>query len=82
MHQDNTSPVLTSAVDPWLWPLQGRKARQAKVEADRRRRIAERKKEARETTSSVKRTLLVALNMAENFMLDGGKAAKGGQGKA
>jgi hypothetical protein len=42
---------------------------QERVAADRRRRIAERKKEARQTTSTVKRSLLVALNVAESLLL-------------
>jgi len=37
--------------------------------SERRTRIANRKREARNETSAVKRNLLVALNMAESFFL-------------
>lgn len=43
--------------------------KKAKKSTERRQRIAVRKKEARETTSAVKRNLLVALNLAESIML-------------
>ena len=46
-----------------------REEKQQKKVADRRSRIANRKREARNATSGVKRNLLVALNMAEAFLL-------------
>jgi hypothetical protein len=49
--------------------VQAREERAKAVQAARRQRIAARKKEARETTSTVKRNLLVALNMAESMLV-------------
>jgi hypothetical protein len=48
---------------------QGREERKKKAITDRRARIARRKKEARETTSAIKRNLYVALNIAESLLL-------------